>query len=85
MSPPAATWRRAGVTLRAGAPLLMGTGFTSVLSHLAGSVDGEHSADISGLFNTITRAGGVIGSAVSGTLYLALAAAALAGIAIRAR
>jgi hypothetical protein len=73
-------------------------------------VSGEHAADISGLFNTITRAGGVIGTAVFGSVYLALAsdpaqvpaihgfavvnlalavtalaAAALAGIAIRSR
>ncbi len=92
------------------AGLGLGTGFTGVLSHLTGSVTGEHAADISGLFNTITRAGGVIGTAVFGTLYLALArhpgaqqavhgfavvnlalavtalaAAAMAGLAIRCR
>jgi MFS family permease len=92
------------------AGLGLGTGFTGVLSHLTGSVSGEHAADISGLFNTITRAGGVIGTAVFGSAYLALAsdpgqvpaihgfavvnlalavtalaAAALAGIAIRSR
>jgi MFS family permease len=55
------------------AGLGLGTGFTGMLSHLTGSVTGEHAADISGLFNTITRAGGVIGTAVFGTLYLALA------------
>jgi predicted MFS family arabinose efflux permease len=55
------------------AGLGLGIGFTGVLSHLTGSVSGEHAADISGLFNTITRAGGVIGTAVFGTLYFALA------------
>ncbi len=92
------------------AGLGLGTGFTGMLGHLTGSVTGEHAADISGLFNTITRAGGVIGTAVFGSLYLALArdpgakqamhgfavvnlalavtalaAAALAGLAIRSR
>jgi MFS family permease len=55
------------------AGLGLGTGFTGVLSHLTGSVSAGHAADISGLFNTITRAGGVIGTAVFGTLYLTLA------------
>ena len=91
------------------AGLGLGTGFTGMLGHLTDSVTGEHAADISGLFNTITRAGGVIGTAVFGSLYLAfahdpgeqaihgfavvnlalaitaLAAAALAGLAIRSR
>ena len=31
-----------------------------------------HTADISGLFNTTTRLGGVIGTAAAGTAYLAL-------------
>jgi hypothetical protein len=47
--------------------------FTGMLSHLTSSVTGEHAADISGLFNATTRAGGVIGTAVFGTVYLALA------------
>jgi MFS family permease len=55
------------------AGLGLGTGFTGVLGHLTGLVSGEHAADISGLFNTITRCGGVIGTAVFGTVYLALA------------
>jgi MFS family permease len=55
------------------AGLGLGTGFTGMLSHLTGSVTGEHAAGISGLFNTVTRAGGVIGTAVFGTLYLTLA------------
>lgn len=37
------------------------------------SVGAEHAADISGLFNTATRSGGVIGTAACGTLYFALA------------
>ena len=55
------------------AGLGLGTGFTGVLSHLTSSVSGDHAADISGLFGTITRASGVIGTAVFGTVYLALA------------
>jgi hypothetical protein len=43
-----------------------------MLSHLTGSVTGEDAASISGLFNTTTRAGGVIGTATFGTAYLAL-------------
>ena len=55
------------------AGLGLGTAFAGLLSHLTGSVSDEHAADISGLFNTLSRAGGVIGTAVFGTLYLALA------------
>jgi MFS family permease len=51
----------------------LGTMFTGMLGHLTGSVTGEHAADVSGLFNTATRGGGVIGTAAFGTLYLALA------------
>jgi hypothetical protein len=40
---------------------------------LTGQVTGEHAASISGLFNTTTRVGGVIGTATFGTVYLALA------------
>ena len=43
-----------------------------MLSHLTSSASGEHAAALSGLFNTATRAGGVIGTAAFGTLYLAL-------------
>jgi hypothetical protein len=32
-------------------------------------VGGEHAADISGLFNAITRAGGVIGTAAVGFVF----------------
>ena len=97
------------MTLLGVSGLGLGTGFTGMLSHLTGAVTDEHAADISGLFNTITRAGGVIGTAVFGTAYLALvsgpgqqavhgfavvnlamavtalAAAAMAGLAIRPR
>ncbi|MGE5137015.1 MAG: MFS transporter [Gemmatimonadota bacterium] len=62
------------MTLLGVAGLGLGTTFTGMLSHLTSSVTGEHAASISGLFNTTTRAGGVIGTAAFGTLYLALAA-----------
>jgi MFS family permease len=64
-----------GVTLMAllgVAGLGLGIGFTGMLSHLTGSVSGEHAAALSGLFPTATRAGGVIGTAAFGTVYLAL-------------
>lgn len=54
------------------AGLGLGTAFTGMLSHLTSSVSGEHAAALSGLFNTATRAGGVIGTAAFGTVYLAL-------------
>ncbi len=54
------------------AGLGLGTAFTGMLSHLTSSVSGEHAAALSGLFNTATRAGGVIGTAAFGTIYLAL-------------
>jgi hypothetical protein len=60
------------MTLLGVAGLGLGTGFTGALGHLAGLVTGEHAADVSGLFNTATRGGGVIGTAAFGTLYLAL-------------
>jgi MFS family permease len=64
-----------GVTLMAllgVAGLGLGTAFTGMLSHLTSSVSGEHAAALSGLFNTAARAGGVIGTAAFGTIYLAL-------------
>jgi hypothetical protein len=61
------------MTLLGVAGLGLGTTFTGMLSHLTGSVTGKHAASISGLFNTTTRAGGVIGTAVFGTAYLTLA------------
>lgn len=54
------------------AGLGLGTMFTGTLTHLTNSVTGEHAAAISGLFNTATRAGGVMGTAVFGTAYLVL-------------
>jgi hypothetical protein len=44
-----------------------------MLSHLTGIVTSQQAASISGLFNTTTRVGGVIGTAAFGTVYLALA------------
>jgi MFS family permease len=64
------------MTLLGVAGLGLGTAFTSMLSHLTSSVSGDHAgahaAALSGLFGTATRAGGVIGTAAFGTLYLAL-------------
>ena len=60
------------ITLLGVAGLGLGTAFTGMLSHLTSTVSGEHAAALSGLFNTATRAGGVIGTAAFGTLYLAL-------------
>ena len=64
------------ITLLGVAGLGLGTAFTGMLSHLTSSVSGEHAGEhaaaLSGLFNTATRAGGVIGTAAFGTLYLAL-------------
>lgn len=60
------------MTLLGVAGLGLGTSFTGMLSHLTNSVTGEHAAAISGLFNTTTRAGGVIGTAAFGAVYLAL-------------
>jgi hypothetical protein len=60
------------MTLLGVAGLGLGTAFTGMLSHLTSSVADEQAADLSGLFNTTTRAGGVIGTAAFGTAYLAL-------------
>jgi MFS family permease len=60
------------MTLLGVAGLGLGTAFTGMLSHLTSSVSGEHAAGLSGLFNTTTRAGGVVGTAAFGTVYLAL-------------
>jgi len=60
------------MTLLGVAGLGLGMGFTGMLGHLTGSVTAERAADVSGLFNTATRGGGVIGTAAFGTLYLAL-------------
>src|SRR5215472_10126866 len=61
------------MTLLGVAGLGLGTAFTGMLSHLTSSVTGEHAAGLSGLFNTAARAGGVIGTAAFGTIYLTLA------------
>jgi MFS family permease len=60
------------MTLLGVAGLGLGTGFTGMLSHLTNSVTDSHAADVSGLFNTASRGGGVIGTAAFGTCYLAL-------------
>ena len=60
------------MTLLGVAGLGLGIAFTGMLSHLTSSVSGEHAAALSGLFNTAARAGGVIGTAAFGTVYLAL-------------
>jgi hypothetical protein len=60
------------MTLLGVSGLGLGTGFTGMLGHLTSSVIARQAADVSGLFNTATRAGGVVGTAVFGSLYLAL-------------
>ena len=50
----------------------LGAEFTGMIGHLANSVTAERAADVSGLFNTAARGGAVIGTAVFGTVYLAL-------------
>jgi MFS family permease len=60
------------MTLLGVAGLGLGIAFTGMLSHLTSSVSGEHAAALSGLFGTATRAGGVIGTAAFGTIYLTL-------------
>jgi predicted MFS family arabinose efflux permease len=54
------------------AGLGLGATFAGTLSQLTSAVTSAHAADISGLFNTTTRLGGVIGTAAAGTAYLAL-------------
>ncbi len=60
------------MTLLGVAGLGLGTGFTGTLTNLTSAVTGEHAASLSGLFNTTTRTGGVIGTAAFGTAYLTL-------------
>jgi hypothetical protein len=60
------------MTLLGVSGLGLGTGFTGMLGHLTSSVTARQAADVSGLFNTATRAGGVVGTAAFGSLYLAL-------------
>jgi MFS family permease len=61
------------MTLPGADGLGLGAEFTGMLGQLTSSVTAEHAADVSGLFNTAARGGGVIGIAAFGTLYLALA------------
>ncbi len=50
----------------------LGLGFSGLLAHLTGVVTRDHAADMSGLINTATRVGGVVGIAIFGTAYLGL-------------
>ena len=60
------------MTLLGVAGLGLGTTFTATLSHLISAAPAGHAADVSGLFNSTTRLGGVIGTAAFGAVYLAL-------------
>jgi len=60
------------MTLLGVSGLGLGAGFTGMLGHLTSSVTARQAADVSGLFNTATRAGGVVGTAAFGSLYLVL-------------
>jgi hypothetical protein len=51
----------------------LGAMFSGNLAQLTGASAQRHAADLSGLFTTTTRIGGVLGVAVFGTLYLAVA------------
>jgi MFS family permease len=51
----------------------LGTTFSGTLDHLTSVASSRYAADISGLFNTTSRIGGVIGVAVFGTAYLEMA------------
>jgi MFS family permease len=61
------------VALLAAGGLGLGLQFTSLVAHLTNSVESHDAADISGLFNTITRVAGVLGVAAFGSLYFGLA------------
>ena len=50
-----------------------GAVFSGSLAQLTGAVGARHAPDISGLFNTASRVGGVVGVATFGTRYLSLA------------
>src|SRR5205807_2128818 len=70
----------AGATGYALLVVLLGVGglgfgalFSGSLALLTGAVTSRYAPDISGLFNTTARVGGVMGIAVFGTLYLGLA------------
>jgi MFS family permease len=60
------------MTLLGAGGLGLGAMFTGLLSHLASSAPADLAASISGLFNTTTRAGGVLGTAAFGTAYFTL-------------
>jgi MFS family permease len=49
-----------------------GAAFSGTLAQLTDVVADEHAADVSGLFQTTLRIGGVVGVAVFGSLYLQL-------------
>jgi MFS family permease len=51
----------------------LGTTFSGSLDHLTSVAPKRYAPDISGLFNTTSRIGGVIGVAVFGTAYLGIA------------
>jgi hypothetical protein len=51
----------------------LGANFSGSLTHLTGVVPTRYAPEVSGLFNTTSRVGGVIGVAVFGTAYLAIA------------
>jgi len=51
----------------------LGTGFSSMVAHLTGAVDGRYAADIGGVITTIAQTSGVVGVASFGTLYVGLA------------
>lgn len=50
----------------------LGIGFSGMVTHLTGAVTDRYAPDMSGLINTISRIGGVIGVAIFGTAYLGL-------------
>lgn len=51
----------------------LGTGYSSLVAHLAGAVDGRYAADIGGVITTNAQTASVIGVAAFGTLYMGLA------------
>jgi MFS family permease len=62
------------IAILAVAGLGYGGAFTGVLGHLAEAVGPRYAPDVSGLFNTTLQVGGTMGTAVFGTVYLALLA-----------
>jgi MFS family permease len=61
------------VTLLGTGGLGFGATFSGMLAHLTSAVTSRDAPDVSGLFNTILRVGGVLGVAIFGTIYLSLA------------